>query len=274
MPIVATDLKHYKAANHPSDDVSTVGGAIAATEILGAVVGEVFPSLSGAAQAAGGADELFYYKSFLKNAHATLALQTAKVWVLNSLDQLSAPSQVRLQSTDNQDGSTKKVRLYGKVGTTITTEDVVLNGTTPVVSISTFVELYRAVILLVSDSSVTTAIGDIQIKRDADAVLLGIIPGSGASGGGTGYAWASAEVDVGLATSQNDSGTSTNRKTTPAGITFSRPNTESEALSVPGTDLGAGSAIGVWWKWILKAGMVPPSSSGVEAIPILKGITA
>jgi hypothetical protein len=48
-------------------------------------------------------------------------------------------------------------------------------------------------------------------------------------------------VDFGLAASQGDSGTATNRQTAPAGVTFA-----STAANVPGTDLAAATAIGVW----------------------------
>jgi hypothetical protein len=273
MPVGPTDLKHFKAANHPSTDTDLVGGAISAVEITGTVVGEVYPSGSVIAQAAGGADDSYYYKSFLKNAHATQPLLGALVWLLNALAQLSAASKIRLQSTSASDDSTKKVRLYGLVGGSIVTEDVVLNGTTPVVSTNTYAEHYRSVILLVADGSLSTAVGDIQIKRDADAVLLGIIPGSAGSGQGTAYSWATAEFDIGLAASQNDAGTTANRKTAPGGVAFARPNTEAAALAVPGTDLGATSAIGVWWKWLVKAGMTPPLVSGLQVIPIIKGLT-
>jgi len=48
-------------------------------------------------------------------------------------------------------------------------------------------------------------------------------------------------VDFGLAASVNDSGTTTNRQTAPGGVTFA-----STAANVPGTDLAATAAIGVW----------------------------
>jgi hypothetical protein len=45
----------------------------------------------------------------------------------------------------------------------------------------------------------------------------------------------------GLAASVNDSGTTTNRQTAPGGVTFA-----STAAAVPGTDLAATAAIGIW----------------------------
>lgn len=50
-----------------------------------------------------------------------------------------------------------------------------------------------------------------------------------------------AVITHGVATAVNDSGTTTNRQTTPAGVTI-----DGTAKAIPGTDLAAGAAIGVW----------------------------
>jgi hypothetical protein len=276
MPILSADLKRYKAANHPSNDTGTVGGAIdAASEITAGSVGEIVPSGSMLAQDVDGVQELFYYKSFFKNIHGSLSLLGAKLWLVNALDQLSAASTIKLLSNSASDGSSKKARIYGKnnANGVIETEDVTLNGVTSVTSTKTFLEIYRVSLLLVSDGSITTAVGDIEVRRNTDNVLLGIIPGSGFSGLGTGYSWATTEIDIGLAATVNDSLTSANRKTAPAGITFSRPRTEAAALTIPGADLAAGAAIGVWQRYTLKPGMLPPPSTGVWEIPRFKGTT-
>lgn len=56
-------------------------------------------------------------------------------------------------------------------------------------------------------------------------------------------------IDHGLAATVGDSGTTTNRQTAPAGVTFA-----STAANVPGTDLASGAAIGVWLRLALTAG--------------------
>jgi hypothetical protein len=48
-------------------------------------------------------------------------------------------------------------------------------------------------------------------------------------------------VTFGLATAVNDSGTTTNRQTAPGGVTI-----DNTAKNVPGTDLAATAAIGIW----------------------------
>jgi hypothetical protein len=59
-----------------------------------------------------------------------------------------------------------------------------------------------------------------------------------------------ARLMIALATSQNDSGSVANRLTAPPGLTFVDDNVD---LNVPGTNLGPGSAIGVWIRQTLPA---------------------
>lgn len=66
----------------------------------------------------------------------------------------------------------------------------------------------------------------------------------------------SGTITFGLAASVNDSGTTTNRQTAPGGVTFA--NT---AASVPGTDLAAGAAIGVWRNMTLATNNAPIRST-------------
>jgi len=59
-------------------------------------------------------------------------------------------------------------------------------------------------------------------------------------------------VDHLLATAVNDTGTATNRQTVPTGLADGNFNSTSK--TVPGTDLGAGAAIGVWLRLTRAAG--------------------
>jgi hypothetical protein len=56
------------------------------------------------------------------------------------------------------------------------------------------------------------------------------------------------KVTHALAAAVDDSGSVTNRKTAPAGLTF-----DDTDKAVPGTNLGAGAAIGVWLRLRLAA---------------------
>lgn len=71
----------------------------------------------------------------------------------------------------------------------------------------------------------------------------------------------SGKITHGLAASTNDSGTTTNRQTAPGGVTFA-----GTAAAVPGTDLGAGVAIGTWFNMTLAAGDAPIRSTYTSAL--------
>jgi hypothetical protein len=153
----------------------------------------------------------------------------------------------------------------------IVTETKTLTGTTAI----TFNTLGTVERVLQAELSAAAA-GTITIQRTTGAVLIRTIPigergfsaifrkgSSSTSGTVTYYAkWfykntnatnsllgaqvsESADptglIDFGLAASVNDSGTTTNRQTAPGGVTFA-----STAASVPGTDLAATAAIGIW----------------------------
>lgn len=70
-----------------------------------------------------------------------------------------------------------------------------------------------------------------------------------------------AVITHGLATAVNDSGTATNRQTAPAGVTI-----DGSAKAVPGTDLAAGAAIGVWLNMTLAQNNAPIRSTYTSQI--------
>jgi len=65
----------------------------------------------------------------------------------------------------------------------------------------------------------------------------------------------------GLATAVNDSGTTTNRQTAPGGVTI-----DGTAKNVPGTDLGATAAIGLWLAMLLATNNVALRSTYTSQI--------
>jgi hypothetical protein len=65
----------------------------------------------------------------------------------------------------------------------------------------------------------------------------------------------------GVATAVNDSGTAANRQTAPAGVTI-----DGTAKSIPGTDLAAGAAIGLWMQMTLAISNVAIKSTYTSQI--------
>jgi hypothetical protein len=238
-----SDLKQLRAQYHPADDTSVVGGAVTSSEITGTVLGEVVPVAS---MIVSNTAQTYFYKTFIKNTHATDVAYDVKVWIANGLVDLDTAGRIEIVSTSSDDAAPKQARVVGVVGGSETYEDVPLNGTTPVVTTQTFSAVRR--VQLRSDGAVANASGDIQIKRQGGPVL-GVIPAS--------FSMATAEVEIGLAPSGNDTATSANRRTSPTGIAFSRPTSEASALSIG--DLSAGVAWGIWRKYAFAPNVLKPS---------------
>jgi hypothetical protein len=238
-----SDLKQLRAQYHPADDTSVVGGAVTSAEITGTVLGEVIPVAS---MIVSNTAQTYFYKTFVKNTHASDVAYDVKIWIANGLVDLDTAGRIEIVSTSSDDAAPKQARVVGVVGGSETYEDVPLNGTTPVVTTQAFSAVRR--VQLRSDGAVANASGNIQIKRQGGPVL-GIIPQS--------FSMATAEVEIGLAPSSNDTAISTNRRTPPTGITFSRPTNEASALSIG--DLSAGVAWGIWRKYAFAPNVLKPS---------------
>lgn len=230
MPITTSDLKAFGAANHAEDDVSTQGGAIATSKRI------EFTDLAAA-------------------------------------DDLEAVS-------DNA-ADVMNLTLTGRdTGGAIVSETAALNGTTPVVfSVLGTIERFMKGILA------SAAVGTITIRRSpGGATVATLAPGevevrrlffdaASETTQTTRYekfymkndhatlTLTNAEIEltadpattirIGAAPSVDDVATVANRKTAPAGVTFVD---DAIAQVVPGGQLAAQSAIGVW------AEMVRPAS--------------
>lgn len=159
-------------------------------------------------------------------------------------------------SSSASDDNTKKVRVWGIVGGLLDSEEVILNGTTEANGAKTFTKIFRAKLMLVSSSAVTPAVGQLTLKVNSNAI--GVMP--------IGYSWATQEVKIGLVSTTDDSGTTTNRRTAPGGIAFTQPNTLATGISIrndSGNDTLAPSvAQGIWAELTLQPGMEP--FNGVE----------
>jgi hypothetical protein len=134
---------------------------------------------------------------------------------------------------------------------TYTTEDVVLNGTTPVSSTAQakLGKCVKAELRAVIGDALTPAVGNVYITR---GTLLGKIP--------IGYYSATGNYSLGVASTLDDTVTTTNRLTAPAGITFYQPNTFSAGKAIAnGGVLSFGTSQGIWIKQILYNGEAPTS---------------
>jgi len=220
MPIAPADLKFFNSTNMVEDDTSTVGGAIATT----------------------GRPE---FTQLTANAVAAVV-------------------------SDGAD--TRTVTVTGRLAAgTIASEALVLNGVTEVVGATTFERFLKAVIGA-ADASRTVTVK----QGSGGATRMTIVPNettrrllfyASASEAGIVIRYEKyfgknthatltltssqikltadpdARVRIGAAPAVDDTATATNRKTAPASVTFVDDNV---AQSVPGGNLAAGSAIGIW----------------------------
>lgn len=243
MAIVDSEIVAYAAANKPTDDSSLNGGAIDADERV------VFTDIA--------------------------ANDDLEVVSSNAADNMNITVTVRLPSG------------------VLATETVALNGTTPVPlnTLGTVERVLRA--LLASDAA-----GTVTVRRGGGGATVGTIP-AGERGfrrlfinavshpnnakayyekifikntNGSGLALLNAvisqsvdptgKVTFALAASVDDSATSANRLTAPSNSDLLDPDTfDDNAKAVPGTNLAAGSAIGVWLKLSLDAAEAPIKST-------------
>lgn len=251
MSVSGSDMKWYKSANHPTDDASTAGGAISATELTDGQVGQLLTRM--AAPASGTLDddaEFQYQQVYLKNTHGTDDALNVLIYIKNGLKVPGSAGVAKFASTSASDDNTKKIRVHGvrQGQTVVSTEDVVLNGTTEVSGVATWAERYLDEVLNVADDTPATLVGDGTSKNGSETI--GTIPA------GKGYA--TGQVDLWVPSTTGTSLTSTNRKTAPAGASWTRAVDAGTALSVrnnPSDDtMAAGVAQAVWLRQKLQPG--------------------
>jgi hypothetical protein len=178
-----------------------------------------------------------------------------------------------------------------KADGTVVTETKTLTGTTAVI-FSGNGAIDR---ILKAELSATTT-GSITVRKSAAGATYRVIPagergfsavirqGSSSTGGGINYfaktfwkntngtnallaatisesADPSGVITHGVATAVNDTGTATNRQTAPAGVTI-----DGTAKTIPGTDLAAGAAIGLWLQMTLATNNAPIRSTYTSQI--------
>ncbi len=236
MPITQSQLPFYGSANMPLDDTGTSGGAIALTTQV-----DFTPVL---ADGALGVD------------------------------------------SDDAGDTTQSMTITGRVPSgAIETDVIALNGTTRVAGVKVFTTILRM------ELDGATA-GDITVDRNTDSFVVKVIPAGVTLVTRTFYdskseALAtdryekvfgknehgslaltvaqikltqdpSAKIMIGLTVAKDDSTSVANRKTAPGGVSFVDDNV---AINVPGGNLEAGAAIGVWVHQALGIGDPPFKST-------------
>lgn len=236
MSVTAADLVIYGSANMPESDVGNAGGAIALTT-------RVIP---------------------------------------NSASLMNAPGGL-IEMVSSNGADTMNVTITGRDSEgSILAETKALNGTTPVDFVGTFERIYKIVLA-------SAAAGTVTVRQDGAgstivAIEAGVTTirrpfygvGADASGGSERIFYEkvfvknnnatnalldatvsedadpSAQLEFAIEDAQDDNGTSADRVSAPAGITGD--GFSGTAKTIPGDDLAAESAIGVWLKLTLPAG--------------------
>lgn len=265
MSVSSTDIKFYATTNIPTADTGTLGGAIdTANEITDDQTGKliVLPY----ANPDGGADKPYYGKIHVKNTNATDDLTTATIYIANLLQDPPSTGVIGITTVATGDDDTKYVRVYfeNAVGTP-TYEDVVLPSTPGTTYTTGQALLNRRIAVglhLVSDDTITTASGDITIARGT--TTLGIIPEGGYN--------ATGRIDIGLASTLDDTATTTNRVTAPGGITFSRADSDNPLDVANSGVLTHAKNQAVWIRLTMQDGATPIEYDYL--MPKISGLTA
>jgi hypothetical protein len=229
MAIISSELILYGSANRPEDDTTTVGGAIDAT---------------------------------------------ARPFDAN----LAANDDIEILSSEAGDVRTVTIRYRNAAGVEASVGPTALNGTTPVAMGITAERLLEVIV------SATHGTRSVTIRRASDDALLHTVnPGETRAFRMFNKAvsttsqkiyyekifWKNthgtlsllnaivdltadplAKVEIGAAPTVGDTATATNRLTAPGSVSFVNDNVN---INVPGTNLAAGAAIGVWVKLTLDA---------------------
>jgi len=248
MPILSSDLLLYATTNVPSSDTGTLGGAIDLTnEIADDDFNKIITTLL--ADIAGGSTRYRYGKTHYYNNHASIDLTDAKIYIPNLLDNPATAGVITFASSSASDNSSFLIRMYYEDGTGWATEDIAMNGTSFVSSSASPLALQPIrVDFRTSAGVLTTCNGNISVYRGA--TLLGIIP--------AGFSSATGEVEIFVATSLDDTVTTTDRTTAPGGASWSKPKTydTGSAVANSGT-LTFGTNQAIWYKFTITDGSYP-----------------
>jgi hypothetical protein len=235
MSIVASELIFYSSASVPTDDTSTTGGAIDATMRVGLTQ---FSASAKLALISDGADTR---NVDIVGRLASGVVASETVALTNAVEVLSANTYERILSIKAQTTSGTRVVTckQGSGGSTV--------ATIPLNEKGVHIQFQKS-----TSESGTAVRYEKQFGKNTNGTnsLLGANV--------TLTADPQAVIQIGLATAVNGSTTTTNRKTAPAGISFVD---DGVAQNVPGTDLAATDAIGVWIQQTLAANAAAAKST-------------
>jgi hypothetical protein len=94
MPIISTDIKfRLSGGGANSDPNAALGGAKSSTEITDATLHNLFDQVSSAESSAGDTEYRCFY---VHNAHASLTLQSAKVWIQTNTPSANTSAEISL----------------------------------------------------------------------------------------------------------------------------------------------------------------------------------
>lgn len=227
MPIITSELILYGAANRPDDESSTVGGAIdVAARPLDSDVG----SLTDIEAVSDGAD----------TRTLTIVYRDETGEVLTDDIVLNGTTPVPL-------GDDVERILSATLSDTDNARTVILREESAGATIHTFnpdeTDAFRLFRQAASDDSAKVYYEKVFWANTHDSLsLLNAIVDLVAD--------PAAKIEIGLAATADDTGTAADRLTAPGGVTFQDDDTD---IAVPGTNLAAGAAIGVWIKLSLEA---------------------
>jgi hypothetical protein len=261
MPVTNSDILLYKSTNTPTDDVSPVGGVISATQITGSTIGEVFRTIT--ANPAGSSSQVRYQKVFIKNNNATSSLNNATAYLANSLNDTPAPGNCTVVSDNSGDGANLQMQIIGiDNGGNPNQELINLNGVTPVTGVIIWSQIWKVITLSTGTTTETASAGNITIS--VGGVGIGQTP--------AGYYSATAEIKIALASTLNDSSSSVNDLTAPAGFSFTKPQTYNTGIPMANSGvLTNGSAQGIWIQQTIPAGLA--TSTDVQILQGWGGTT-
>lgn len=265
----ATELKLYASANIIGADTGAVGGAISATQIIGASSGEFLPRLR--ADNTGTIDvnvQTQYQKAFWKNLNGTSSLLDARIYLKNGLKRPAAPATIWIETASSSDAN-KQLRFKAVSGSSIVSDPINTPSSPGTASGANGSINWIERVQLVNMSGVqVNAAADIFIKIGSSygsAEYVGKIP--------AGYAWATGEVKLAGVATVDDNGTSTSRRNAPSGLTFIDAFSYETGIIIRldenNDSLGPGEAQGFWAKQTLQPGM--PPSDQVQYVWRLEG---
>lgn len=237
MPIADTDLKKYQSANMPEDDAGTSGGAINTNGIL--EVTQLAANDALEALSSNAADTM----------NLTIHGRSAAGAIVNEVKALNGTNVVSFTVLGTIERFLKALLAAGPAGA-VTIRRAGGGATVCVIPAG------KTSARILNYDSKSEAAQTVRYEKEFWKNEHGTLTLNGATMKLT--ADPSAKYKIGCATTKNDSGSVANRKTAPGGITFVDDNIDA---GIPGGNLAAGDAIGVWIEQTLAAGAAPAKTS-------------